>query len=99
MAKRRSKNESGLGETGSIEEIVPKLERDLIWHARIGWGIAGLFAVVLGWLLIYYLPEQFKDKLPENLRGSFAQLQQGVSDIQKRVERIEDRYEKLTPTC
>lgn len=71
-----------------ISNTLTGIRDDLTWHWRIGVLVALAFVGVLGWLLTFYIPNQISNKIPDDLKERFGKLEQNVTNVQDRVNRL-----------
>src|ERR1700722_9606081 len=61
------------------------IETDLKWHRGIGWGVVGIYAVIFGGFLTWYLPKEL------------ASLRESInSDTAKQLSPINERLAAIT---
>jgi len=82
-----------------ISDAITEIQNDLKWHRNVGWGIVVLFIGAFAWVINVYLPDKFNDKLPANFKEDWGKLQQNVSNIQDRLNRLTPAaIDRLIPT-
>lgn len=72
----------------ALQAEVRSSKETLGWHKGIGWTLAGIFAAAFIWLLTFYIPDKFNDKLPSDFKERFAKLEQNIANVQDRLNRL-----------
>lgn len=86
----------GLADLGPA---VREIGNDVKWHRTVGWGIAGVYAVVFGGLLTWYLPKELGQQATQAKADFSLELGKQLGPIVSQVASLTGALEVLKPNA